>query len=79
MIDSYRYRFIMEYIQLRDRLDKLHRINVRYAAGTLDFEPDCPIEVLLKQERIMNEYKNTLEVRAQIEKIDLDDLCEGDD
>lgn len=75
---SYIDRFISEYRQLCNRLDKLHRMIIRYAAGTLDFEPDCSIDILMCQEKVMSEYKRILEIRAQIEKIDLDDLCEGD-
>ena len=73
---SYIDRFTFEYHQLCDRLDRLHRMIVKYAAGTLDFKPDCQIDILMCQEKIMSEYKRILEIRAQIEKIDLDGLQE---
>jgi hypothetical protein len=44
---------------------------VKYDAGTLDFEPDCPIHVLMTQEKHMRDYLTTLEVRAEIEGIEL--------
>lgn len=71
MIDGYKYRFTIEYKQLCDRLSKLHRIVTRYRAGNLDFEPDCPLQLLMDQERAMTEYRDILEVRAEIEGIDL--------
>ena len=44
---------------------------VKYEAGTLGFVPDCPLSLLKNQEWAMGKYLNCLEVRAQIEKIDL--------
>jgi hypothetical protein len=44
---------------------------VKYEAGTLDFTPDCPLDLLKNQKAAMGKYLYTLEVRAQIEKIDL--------
>lgn len=71
MVSDYRYRFIMEYMQLCDRLKKLHNMVIKYEAGTLDLEPDCPLSLLMEQEKAMNEYKHILEIRAEIENIDL--------
>lgn len=44
---------------------------VRHDAGTLNFEPTCPIELLRKQKATMGGYLNILEIRAEIEKITL--------
>ena len=70
--NNYKDRFITEYKELKSRLDKLHKMIIKYKAETLDFEPDCPIEVLEDQEYYMSEYLKALEIRAEIEKINLD-------
>ena len=70
--NNYKDRFITEYKELKSRLDKLHKMIIKYKADTLDFEPDCPIEVLEDQEYYMSEYLKVLEIRAEIEKINLD-------
>lgn len=70
--NSYKDRFITEYKELKSRLDKLHKIIIKYKAETLDFEPDCPIELLEDQEYYMSDYLKVLEIRAEIEKINLD-------
>lgn len=70
--NNYKDRFITEYKELKSRLDKLHKMIIKYKAETLDFEPDCPIELLEDQEYYMNEYLKVLQIRAEIEKINLD-------
>lgn len=42
---------------------------VKYDAGTLDFKPTCPIDLLRRQKATMGEYLNILEIRAEIENI----------
>jgi len=72
MLDKdYKKRFIAEYWQLKNRYDGLHKMLVKYDAGTLDFKPSCSYDLLSKQARSMGEYLYYLEVRAEIEKIDL--------
>ena len=68
---SYKDRMAAEYRELKERYDKLHRIIVKYEAGTLDFTPSCPIELLKKQAKAMGEYLYVLEVRAEIEGVQL--------
>lgn len=68
---NYKDRFKAEYQQTKIRYDKLHRMIVRYEAGTLDFEPTCSLELLKEQASYMGRYLYTLEVRAEIEKIGL--------
>lgn len=68
---DYRNRFVAEYRQLKIRYQKLHRMVVCYEAGTLDFTPDCPLDLLKKQKAAMGEYLYCLELRAEIEKISL--------
>lgn len=43
----------------------------KYLAGKLDFEPDCPIQLLTIQASYMRMYMQVLEARAKIEKIKL--------
>ena len=69
--DDYKERFKAEYYQTKIRYDKLHKMLVRYDAGTLEFEPSCPIEILRNQCSHMGTYLYDLEVRAEIEKIEL--------
>nr|DAP61549.1 MAG TPA: hypothetical protein [Caudoviricetes sp.] len=64
-------RFKNEYHELEERYDKLHKMLVKYDAGTLEFKPTCPIELLRKQKATMGEYLNILEIRAEIEKVTL--------
>ena len=68
---DYKERFKAEYYQTKIRYDKLHRTVIKYESGTLDFEPVCPIEVLKAQKKAVGEYLYNLEVRAELEEIDL--------
>ena len=70
-VPAYVSRMIAEYHELKDKYNKLHRMLVKHEAGTLDFEPTCPIELLEHQANVMGEYLHTLEVRAEIEKVEL--------
>ena len=70
--DSYKYRFIAEYHQTKIRYEKLHKMVVSYEAGTLQFEPTCPIYLLKRQLRHMGKYLYVLETRAELEGIELD-------
>lgn len=69
--DDYKDRFKAEYYQLKTRYEKLKKILVKIEADTLDFVPDCPIHLLSLQARRMEDYLHILEVRAEIEKIEL--------
>lgn len=68
---AYQDRFRAEYYQTKIRYDKLHRMIVRHEAGTLEFIPNCPIELLKHQKSMMGQYLYDLEVRAEIEGIEL--------
>lgn len=68
---DYKERFKAEYWQVKHRYDRLHNMVVKYEAGTLDFTPNCPLDLLKEQKAAMGKYLYTLEVRAQIEKVDL--------
>jgi hypothetical protein len=70
-MEDYKIRFIKEYRDLNDRYEKLHKMLIKYDAGTLEFKPTCPIDLLRKQKAIMGNYLYCLEVRAEIEGINL--------
>lgn len=70
-VPAYVSRMIAEYHELKDKYTKLHRMLVKHEAGTLDFEPTCPIELLERQANVMGEYLHILEVRAEIENVKL--------
>ena len=69
--NDYKDRFVAEYWQTKIRYEKLHEMTVKYQANKLDFTPNCPLDVLLKQQAAMGQYLNILEIRAQIENISL--------
>ena len=79
--ENYKDRFKAEYYQTKIRYEKLKKFNNKIEAygklpylskNTLD-EPkhDCPSEILRTQQSAMGEYLHILEVRAEIEKIEL--------
>lgn len=68
---DYKERMKAEYWQLKIRYEKLHKMVVKYEAGTLGFEPKCSLELLKQQKSFMGQYLYTLEVRAEIEGVDL--------
>lgn len=69
--DDYVERFKAEYYQTKIRYEKLHKMIIKYEAGTLDFDPTCSIEILKHQKSYMGQYLYCLEVRAEIEGIKL--------
>ena len=69
--NNYKQRFINEYVELKDRYNKLHKMLIKYDAGRLEFTPTCPIDMLRKQKSLMGQYLNVLEVRAMIEDVEL--------
>ena len=69
---DYKERFNAEFWQTRIRYSKLHQMLIKAEAGTLEFEPKCDLELLRKQKKIMGEYLYILEVRAEVEGIDLE-------
>lgn len=68
---DYKERFKAEYYQTKIRYENLHRMCVQYEAGTLGFEPKCCLNLLTEQKRHMGCYLHSLEVRAEIEGIQL--------
>ena len=68
---DYKDRFKAEYWQNQLRYEKLHDMVIKYEAGTLNFTPTCDIELLKKQKSFMGQYLYCLEVRAEVEGIEL--------
>lgn len=68
---TYKQRMAEEYHQLKERYQKLHRMLVRFDAGTLGFELSCPVDLLREQAAVMGRYLYILEVRADIEHVDI--------
>ena len=68
---DYKERFKAEYYQTKIRYEKLHKMCVKYEAGTLNFTPTCSLELLKEQKAAMGRYLGCLEVRAEIEDIKL--------
>lgn len=69
--EDFKERFRAEYFQTKIRRDKLAAMLVKLRAGKLDFTPKCEFWLLDQQRRQMEEYLNTLEIRAAVEEIDL--------
>ena len=68
---GYQDRMRVEYRELTARAGRLRDMLQRYADGTLDFEPVCPISLLSRQLDVMDEYALILRRRAGIERISL--------
>lgn len=69
--DTWQERMKLEYRETKERYEKLNRLLVKHAAGTLDFTLKCPIELLKAQREHMSDYLYTLEIRAEIEGVEL--------
>ena len=79
--DDYKERFIAEYHQLKERAKRLKAFNRKIEAAKLTSdsvkvypmpEHDCPDDLLLRQQMVMEEYLHILEVRALVEGVDLE-------
>lgn len=71
IIMDYKERMKIEYREVKERYEKLHKMLVKYDAGKLEFTPTCPIELLREQASVMGKYLYILETRAIIEGVDL--------
>ena len=68
---DYKERFKAEYQQTKIRYDKLHKMCIKYEAGTLNFTPKCSLDLLKEQKMYMGNYLHCLEIRAEIEGVEL--------
>ena len=78
--DDYKERFLSEYWQAKIRYEKLKKFNTKieaserttYGAKQVPMpKHDCPESILREQQSIMGNYLRIMEVRAEIEGIDL--------
>lgn len=72
-LPGYKRRLKIEYKQVKKRYRRLHKMINKYEAGTLEFELNCPIDLLKRQKKAMGEYLNCLELRAEIENVTLEE------
>lgn len=68
---DYKERFKAEYLQTKIRYNRLHKMIVRIEAGTIPFKPQCGLELLKEQKKHMGLYLHCLEIRAEIEGVEL--------
>lgn len=71
--DTWQERMKQEYRETKERYEKLHRMVTKYEGGTLNFTPNCSIDLLKQQKRHMGEYLHDLEIRAEVEGVNLYD------
>lgn len=80
--EDYKARFVAEYYQTKIRYEKLKKFNTKIeAARSVEYTNgkykcpmpphDCPDELLREQQSIMGNYLHLLELRAEIEGIEL--------
>ena len=80
--EDYKARFMAEYYQTKIRYEKLKAFNTKIEAArrtqfscqsaVVDLpKHDCPDDLLLEQQEAMGRYLHILEVRAQIEEVEL--------
>ena len=77
--DNYAERFKAEYWQTKIRYQKLLHTCVKYMAGTLTPIPKCSLQLLEDQKSLMGRYLCCLEVRAELEGINLYDVRKGEE
>lgn len=74
---DYKEGFKAEYFQTKIRYEKLRKMIIKHEAEKLHFKlnstPLCYIELLKEQAANMWKYLYALEVRAEIENIDLEE------
>lgn len=76
---DYKERFRAEYLQTKERYEKLKALNTKIEAANYNTteakvempKHDCPDWLLRKQQSVMGEYLHILELRAVIEGVKL--------
>lgn len=72
--DNFVDRFKAEYYQTLIRRKKLTAMLDKYRENTLEFTPRCNYDILKEQETYMIKYLHSLEFRAEIEGIGLEEI-----
>ena len=70
-MEGYKKRMQKEYNELGERIIRLENMLNKQRKGELEFEFDCPIDLLERQLDAMREYFKILEERAAIEDVPL--------
>lgn len=70
-MEAYQVRCMKEYNDLCERYKKLLKLIRKAEYGELDFELNCPLELLKEQADIMKRYIDILLYRDKYEKIGL--------
>lgn len=70
-MEDYKMRMVKEYQELKYRYERLCYIIQNYYLNIIEFNLNCPIELLQRQHMAMRNYLEVLEERAKIEKVDL--------
>lgn len=68
-MNAWDVRLMAEYMDLKDRYEKLCRMLEKLDAGTLEFTLKTPRGVLVKQRDAMREYLDILEYRVKVEGV----------
>lgn len=76
--DDYKKRLLGEYLELKERYEKLHKFLIKCEAGALTNKDTIittnEISLLEKQCNLMGNYLKVLEIRMEIEGISSDGL-----
>lgn len=71
---DWKERFVAEYLQVKIRYRKLHKLIIKREAGKLDFETPIPLESWKAQAQHMGMYLFELEKQAEIHGIELPEV-----
>lgn len=71
--EDYKERAKGEYLLIKGKRDRLHRMIALREAEKLNFEPNCPMWQWKAQEAAMDEYLYQLEIKAIFEGVTLED------
>ena len=66
-MDDYKIRCIHEYFELIERINRLEKMLLLNKIDALDFELNCPVELLQRQFMAMMTYRDCLLERIKIE------------
>ena len=76
-MEAYQVRMMKEYTELVDRYMKLNTMLKKYDSGALEFDLNCPVELLKEQSDVMWRYIEILYERADYENVELEPCAEG--
>lgn len=71
-MEDYKIRMLLEYKELKNRYENLHKMLIKHDAGLLSFTLNCPVDLLREQASVMGRYLYILEERALIEGVNLE-------